>query len=108
MIVANQFCLYLAVGGLAYLVSAVSDRRGRAIGVIFAIVLGSFFLNFLTQFWEPAKQMSFLGLLDYYRPFEIVSTGLWPVSSMVVLVVFAVVTWVAGGCLFARRDICTV
>jgi len=46
LVMANFFGVYLAVGGIAFLVSALSDRRGRAMAVVFAIVLASFLLNF--------------------------------------------------------------
>ena len=113
VITTNLFCLYLAVGGLACLISAVSDRRGRAIAAIFAILLASFLLNFLAQFWTPAEAVSYLSLLRYYRPMGVLQAGgeggmAWPIGDMAVLTGFAVVTWAAGGVWFARRDICTV
>jgi ABC-type transport system involved in multi-copper enzyme maturation permease subunit len=107
-VTANFFCLYLAVGGLAMLVSAVSDRRGRAIAVIFAILLASFLLNFLAQFWRPAEMVSFLSVLSYHKPLIVMRSGGWPLGDMAVLFGFAVATWLAGGIWFARRDICTV
>lgn len=107
-VVANLFCLYLAVGGLAYLVSACSDRRGLAIGLVFAVVLASFFLQFLTQFWEVARTISFLGVLHSYQPFATLESGTWPWSDMAVLGVAGLAFWLAGGIVFARRDISTV
>ncbi len=52
-VMINLFAIYLAVGGFAFLVSSFSDRRGRAMGVVFAVLLASFLLNFLAQFWDP-------------------------------------------------------
>lgn len=108
VIVANLYCLYLAVGGLALLISSLSERRGRAVAIAFGIVLASFFLSFLTQFWEPARALSFLSVLDYYRPMLILRDAVWPVKDMAALGGCALVLWVAGGLFFARRDICTV
>jgi ABC-type transport system involved in multi-copper enzyme maturation permease subunit len=108
-VTANFYCLYLAVGGLACLVSAVSDRRGRAIAVVFAILLASFLLNFLAQFWRPAEIVSFLSLLSYHKPLVVMrGEGGWPLVDMAALFGFAAATWLAGGIWFARRDICTV
>jgi len=108
VVAANLYCLFLAVGGVAWLVSAVSDHRGRAIATVFGIVLASFLLSFLAQFWEPAQSVSFLSVLDYYHPIFILQGTSWGLGDMVVLVVFASVLWFVGGLLFARRDICTV
>ncbi len=108
VIAANLYCLYMAVGGLAFLVSAASNRRGRAVAAVFGILLASFLLNFLAQFWSPAQTLSFLSLLNYYQPLPLVRTGQLPVGDMVILTGFAAVTWTTGGVWFARRDVCTV
>ncbi len=110
-VVANLFCLYLAVAGITSLVSAASDRRGRAIALVFGILLASFLLNFLAQFWEPAQSIVFLSLLDYHKPLIALRearAGHWPLGDMALLATVALVTWAAGGAWFARRDICTV
>lgn len=107
MVITNLYCLYVAAGALARLVSACSDRRGRAVAVVFGIVLASFFLNFLAQFWAPAKSVSFLSVLTYYRPLHILRDAAWPVTNMLVLCTTAAVLWLAGAIIFARRDICT-
>jgi beta-exotoxin I transport system permease protein len=108
-VVVNLCCLYLAVAGLACAVCAFSDRRGSAIATIFGILLASFLLNFLAEFWAPAKSVSFLSLLDYYQPLIVLRRGAkWPLADMAVLLAFGGLAWSAGGIWFARRDICTV
>ena len=107
-IVANLYCLYIAVAGAALLISSVSDHRGRAVGITFAFVLASFFLSFLAQFWNPAKVMALVSVLTYYRPLLIVENSGWPIGNMVVLVSVGAAFWLAGAIVFARRDICTV
>ena len=107
-VIANLYCLYIAIGGIAYLVSAGSHRRGRAVGGVFAIVIVSFFWHVLAQFWSVAKTLSFLGFMDYYRPYDVLRTGEWPLGNMAVLLLIGGVTWFAAGWKFARRDVCTV
>ncbi len=109
-VAANMYCLYLAVGGLAFLVSAASDRRGKAMAIVFGLLLASFLLNFLAQFWAPAEAVAFLSLLTYYQPLPALRAGEtgWPLADMAVLAGFAITLWAAGGVWFARRDICTV
>lgn len=106
-IVANLGCLYLTVGGLAFLISAMSERRGPAVGAVFGIVLASFFLNVLAQYWSVAEHISFLSVLHYYKPFAILQNSAWPVRDMLVLACCGAALWSAGGIIFARRDICT-
>ena len=107
-VVANLFAVYLAVGGIAYLVSSFSDRRGRAVGAIFGVVLASFFMSFIVQFSESAQGFSFLSLLHYYRPFEIIQSNGWPLGDIAALASVGFVGWLLGGIIFSRRDICTV
>jgi ABC-2 type transport system permease protein len=108
IVLANLLCIYLAVGGLAWLVSAASDHRGTAITIVFLTLLASFLLNFLAQFWEVAQRISFLGLLNYYRPLFILRDGTIPWSDMGILLAGAAILWTTAGIVFSRRDICTV
>ncbi len=108
MVLANLFMVYVAVGGIALFVSACSDRRGRAVGVVFAVVLFSFFVTFLGQFWEPAESFTFLSLLQYYQPADLIQHGDIPWSNLGVLSATGSLFWLAGCEVFARRSICTV
>ena len=58
IVLVNLFAMYATVGSLALLVSSLSDRRGRAVAVAFGIVIFSFLLNFLAQFWELRRGQS--------------------------------------------------
>ncbi len=107
-IVGNLFCLYLAVGGVAFAVSSLSDLRGRAIAVVLAIVMASFLLNFLAQVWAPAKTISWAGVLSYYQPAVILREPAWAFRDLAILLGIGVSCWVFGAVAFVRRDICTV
>lgn len=107
IVLVNFFALYCTVGAMAWLFSAMSDRRGRAMGAAFGVVLASFLLNYLAQFWEPAESVSFLGLLQYYRPLFILRDGAWPVRDLAVLGALIAGFWIAAGLIFSRRDLST-
>lgn len=107
IVLVNLLALYGAVGAAACLCSALSDRRGRAMGVVFLIVVISFLLNYLAQFWEPARRVSFLGMLRYYRPLFILRDGAWPTRDLAVLLGSGAVMWSVGGWIFSRRDLST-
>ena len=106
-IAANMYVLYLAVGGLTLFVSACCDRRGRAVGIASGVVLASFFLSFLAQFWEPAKAVSFLSVMHYYKPLLIVRGAGWPVGDLLSLVAIGAMFSFAGSVIFSRRDFST-
>ena len=105
---ANLYCLYLAIGGIAWFVSSLGNRRGRVCGVVFAIVLISFLLNFLAPFNKVVERVSVFGLLNYHRPHEIITSGAWPLTDMLVLTVIGGLTWLGGAIVFSRRDIATI
>ncbi|MEY3175051.1 MAG: hypothetical protein RLZZ436_2965 [Planctomycetota bacterium] len=108
MVLSNLAALYLAVGGLAFLLSALSDRRGRAIGSVFAILLASFLVNFLAQFQTWAKQVSWLSMMEYYRPAIVIQNDAFPLADIAVLLAIAAATWTAALAVICRRSICTV
>lgn len=107
-VIANLYALYVTIGAITFLMSVLSDRRGRAVGAAFGIIVVLFLWNFLEQYWSFAERTSFLNVRAHYKPMPILSQGVSPVQDVVVLLVTAVVVWAAAGIRFARRDICTV
>ncbi len=107
-VMLNLLAVYVAVGSFAFLVSAFSDRRTRAIGIVFAVLLMSFLLNFLAQFWDPAKAISFLSVMEYYRPAIVIQSGEFPSADVGTLLTIGAVCWLVGGVTFRSRSICTV
>jgi len=105
IILINLYCLYLAVGGLAWVISSLSDRRGKAITILFVILLALFLLNYLAQFWQPLSKFVFLSPLHFHRPISVLATGTWPVRDMAVLLAAGCALWISGGVVFARRDL---
>ena len=108
LVVANLLALYAAVGGFAFLVSAMSSRRGRAIGIVLGVLLASFLLNFLVPFWRPAERVAFLGVLDHYRPARILTGRSHGVAGTLTLLSIGLVGWVGALVAFARRSIATL
>jgi O-antigen/teichoic acid export membrane protein len=107
MVLLNLAVLYLSVGSFAWLMSAASDRRGRAMAVSFVVVVVSFLLNYLAQFWTVLEHVAWMSLLRYYRPLMALKDGTWPARDVVVLGVLAGVMWWAAGVVSARRDLST-
>jgi ABC-2 type transport system permease protein len=101
----NFLALNLAVGGLTLAVSSACSRRGKAVGIVLAILLISDLVNLMVQFWEAARPLRFFGFLHYYRPLPIVRSGRLPPGDLTALLALAVVTWVIGLWHFRWRDI---
>jgi ABC-type transport system involved in multi-copper enzyme maturation permease subunit len=108
LVMVNLFCVFASVSGVGFLVSALSDRRGRAIAVIFGILLASFLLNVLAEFWPPAERAAFLGVLHYYQPARVMAAAALNLRDVTVLLGVGAAAWIAGGEIVARRSIRTV
>jgi ABC-2 type transport system permease protein len=104
----NLFCLYCAVSGFTWLLSSLSNRRGRAMTIVFLVFLGFFLLGYLAQFWPPLERFVFLSPLQYHRPYLVFLSGNAPWKDMAILLGLGGTLWVAAGIAFARRDLCTV
>ncbi len=107
IVLINLYCMYLAVGGMVYFCSSWSNRRGRATLWSFTLVLGSFLLNFLAQFWTPAERLEFLSVMHYYQAATILRDGVIPWGDLAVLLTFGFITWGVAGEISARRSLCT-
>src|SRR5262245_56953912 len=108
IVVVNLFSLYVTVGGLAWLVSSFSDRRGRALTVLFLALLALFLLNYLAEVWQPLQRIVFLSPLHYHRHVNVLGNGSWPWRDIAVLLAAGSAMWTAASVVFARRDLCTV
>jgi ABC-type transport system involved in multi-copper enzyme maturation permease subunit len=105
IILANLASLYVAIGGVSWLASALCSRRATAMLVVFGIVLASILFNFLTPYWSIARELAFLGFLHYYRPLQIVRQSTWPTGDIGVLLAVGTLSWIAAGVWFSRRDL---
>lgn len=97
--------LHAAVAGLSLCCAAAGSRRGSIVGLIFGILLTSFLLNILAAFWPKAQAVAVVGILHYFRPFEILRDGAPRTADAIVLFTVAAVTITIGAVIFRRRDI---
>jgi hypothetical protein len=104
----SLLALHFSVGGLAWMCSALSNRRGRAIGAAFVVAVAWLLINTVGQLWEPARRLVHASVLHYHEPLAILRTGDWPHGNLLVLLGVAAGCWSIGGIVFSRRDLLTV
>jgi len=107
-VVVNLFALFVAVAGLASLVSAWCSNRGAAVGLVTGYVLVAYLVNFLANLWPPANRVAFLSVMQYYSPHRLIASPAGFHADLLVLVIVGLVGAALGTILFARRDILTV
>ena len=105
LVALNLYALSLAAGGMSAFLSSVCDRRGRAMGAAFAILMASLFLSSMSTFNALVKTVSVVSLLNYYRPYGILQGQASPLGDMIVLLGLGLGLWVCGLTVFIRRDI---
>ena len=108
LVALNLYALSLAAGGMSAFLSSVCNRRGRAMGSAFAILMASLFLSSMSTFNAIVKSVSVVSLLNYYRPYGILQGRASPLGDMMVLIGVGTVLWVIGAVVFVRRDLRTV
>lgn len=107
-VAVNLWALYFVGFGASSLASSLSERRGRAAGLVVGFVIGSFVLSFLSAFSEPIRRVSFLSVLNYYRPLFILQDGVVPWRDIFVLAIAGLICWGVACVVFVRRDVRTV
>jgi len=107
LVSVNLFALSLAVGGVSAFLSSICERRGRAMGAAFAILLASFFLSSMSTFNPLVKSLSTVSLLNYYRPYFILQGTSSPIMDLILLGAVALLFWVLGWAILVRRDLRT-
>ena len=103
----NFFFLLIAIGGISSLISSCIDRRGLAVATVVGVLVVSVVLNFVEPFIPLIQRIRFLGLLNYFRPVDVVRLGQWPVMEMAVLLALGIACWTIGLIVFCRKDIPT-
>lgn len=101
---ALAWMLFMGWASLAVLVSAMRREAGSAIAWITGLIASSFVLDFLARVWQPAAWARPVSLFAYYRPQDLVRSGL-DVSDAVCLGGVALAGLAAAVLIFERRDL---
>lgn len=107
LVTLNLYALALAVGGVATFFSCLCDRRGRAMGTAFAILLASFFQSSMSSFNETVKKFADVSLLTYYRPYFVLQGTRQPWGDIATLLGIGMLFGLAGLLVLSRRDLAT-
>ena len=96
-------CIFLI--GLTSCIACFSSRRMRVFSVVSGLSLWCLLLAYLKPFLTVADRLSPLGLLHYFRPGEILTTGGLDGYSNLALLGGGFVLWVMADRVLAHRDI---
>lgn len=100
----NGGILASAVGGIA-LLAAACFRRGMAVSLTVAYLVVNYFIMIITQWWPRMKWLDPATIFNYVDGAKILTEPEWPMGDMCVLISLLVVTTIAGGIIWSRRDL---
>lgn len=97
--------LFLALGGIAFLISALMNDEKKALGTSGVIVFGMFGLDMLGKISENVEWLRYLSLFSLYKPSEIATGGGDPLFSSIILLLIGLIAFIAGIAAFSKRDL---
>ena len=101
---AMAWLLFASFGAVSVLISATAREAGHAIAWISGVIATSFVLEYLARVWKPVAGLGPLSPFAYYRPQQIVTSGV-AASDVTRLAALMVVAIVAATLVFRRRDL---
>ena len=97
--------LSATAAGVSLLAAATFRNRGRAVGIAMAFFIINYFIDLIAGWWPRAKFLGPSSIFYYLDNKKIlVGTG-WPIGDMAVLASVLIVTVIAGGIIWNRRDL---
>ncbi|HLB74858.1 MAG TPA: hypothetical protein VJJ98_12625 [Sedimentisphaerales bacterium] len=93
-----------AVGGIA-LLAAAAFQRNIAIWLTVAYLLLNYFLAVFTEWWTRIKWLAPVTIFHYVDGQRIFNESAWPLDDVSVLLGMLIVSTVAGGVIWSRRDL---
>jgi len=94
-----------AAAGVSLLAAATFRSRGKAVGLAMAFFIVHYFIDLIAEWWPPTKFLGPTSLFYYVSPSDILFNPAWPIRDMCVLGSVLIVTVIAGGIIWNRRDL---
>jgi ABC-2 type transport system permease protein len=97
--------LFIAVGGISFFISSLSNDEKKALGTSGAIAFGMFGLDMIARISGSVEWLKFFSLFSLYRPGEIVNGGGDPLLAAVILFLIGIAGFAAGIVAFSKRSL---
>ena len=100
----NGGILASTVGGIS-LLAAACFRRGMAVSLAVAYLVVNYFAVIIAEWWPRMKCLEPFTIYSYVDEGKIFVQSAWPVGDMVVLISILIISTIAGGVIWWRRDL---
>lgn len=99
------FLFGLSILGLSFMISAMSSSAGRVSAWSGAVLLAMYAIYIVSSLVDSLDKLKYLSLFHYIAPGDIVTNNSIALSSIIVFVVFSVVTATIGAVIFQKRQV---
>jgi ABC-type transport system involved in multi-copper enzyme maturation permease subunit len=97
--------LLLALGGIAFAISAFSSERGRALSWAVGVLVVLYAAAFLLPLWEPLADVARITPFAWFDPVPLLQRGEIAWLDVAVLAAYAAIPLSVAAWQFARRDL---
>lgn len=95
----------LAIGGLAFMISAMTTGGGRTIGVSFGVMVAMYLADLLGNLNSDYAWLSKMSLFHYWEPHKVIDDLVVAPATWLVFGIAAVVFFAVGMYAFQKRDV---
>ncbi|MDH4140479.1 MAG: ABC transporter permease [Coriobacteriia bacterium] len=97
--------LSLAIGGLAFFISAMTTGKGRTISVSLGVIVAMYLADLLGNLNDDYSWLSNISLFHYWQPNEVIDDLVLASQTWLVFGIASVLFFAAGMYAFLRRDV---
>lgn len=105
LLLAAGTLLTLAIGSVAFAISAISSGKGRTVSISFGVLVAMYLADLLGNLTDKAEWLMHISLFNYWNPAEIIDDLTVAGSAWAVFGITSVLFFVAGMYLFQKRDV---
>jgi len=96
---------FLAVIGIALLISTIFDEKMKSSIIMIAVLVGMFFIEYMSHFAQDAKSIGLISLTHYFKPYDALKSGVVDANGVIVLLGVTIVTLIISIIYFDKKNI---
>jgi ABC-2 type transport system permease protein len=94
-----------SAAGVSLFAAAAFHSRSKAVGVSMSFFIVSYFVSLIAELWPRAEFLGPISIFYYIDTRKILIDTAWPIHDMSVLGSILIITVIAGGIIWNRRDL---
>jgi ABC-2 type transport system permease protein len=107
LLIAHLYAVpyFLAVIAIALLISTIIDEKMKSSIFMIALIIGMFFMEYISHFAIDAGNIGLVSLTHYYKPYDALKSGTVDFNGVIVLSSVTIISLIISVIYFDRKDI---